>query len=189
MAQKNSFSMQDQNSGSVDNHEPEFLAVGKFRRPHGVRGEIVMSVWTDFPDRLAPGMKILVGEKYLPVHIRSVRWHRDDLLIALEEYDSREEVGNLRNLIVSVPAGDLPELDDGEIYLHEILGMTVINIESGEVLGQILEIIETGANDVYIVRHATGSELLLPAIEDVILQIDLEKQEIQVKLLPGLLGN
>ncbi len=186
MAQKHSFSMQDQNSGSMDNHEPEFLAVGKFRRPHGVRGEIVMSVWTEFPERLEPGIKIYVGDEYIPYHIRSVRCHRDDLLVALNEFDNREEVGGLRNQIVSVPAADLPELDDGEIYLHQIIGMTVINSEDDQNLGRIVEIIETGANDVYIVRPTTGSELLLPAIEDVILAIDLETQEILVKLLPGL---
>jgi len=189
MAQKHSFSMQYQASGSLDNSEPEFLAVGKFRRPHGVRGEIVMSVWTDFPERLEPGTQIFVGEQHSAVHIRSVRWHRDDLLIGLDEYHNREEVGALRNQIVSVPGADRPNLEDGEIYLHQILGMRVINAESGEYLGQIVEIFETGANDVYIVRGEDGAELLLPAIEPVIMEINLEKNEIQVHLLPGLMGD
>jgi len=189
MSQKKSFSLNNQNSGLQEFSEPEFLAVGKLRRPHGVRGEISMSVWTGFPERLEPGVLVFVGEEYKPVNIRSVRWNRDALLIAFDEYSNREEVGLLRNKILNVRADDIPPLDEGEFYLHQLLGMEVIDDETDNSLGRITEIFETGANDVYIVRNEIGSEFLLPAIDPVILNIDVNLKRIRVHLLPGLLSD
>ena len=81
----------------------------------------------------------------------------------------------------------LPPLGDGEFYLHQLIGMKVLMEDKDSSLGIITEIIETGANDVYIVRNQDGSELLLPAIDPVIKDIDIEQNVIRVRLLPGLL--
>jgi len=188
MARKQSFSMQDQASGSLSSSEPEFLAVGKFRRPHGIRGEILLYVWTDSPEYLVPGMEVYVGEEHKPVHIRSVRWHHEDLLISFNEYHVREDVGVLRNQVLTVLARELPSLDQGEYYLHQLIGMQVMDDEKGTHLGVVEEIIETGANDVYVVRQNNGHELLLPAIDPVILDIDLDQNSMRVHLLPGLVN-
>jgi 16S rRNA processing protein RimM len=185
-SRKKSILMHAQGSGSLGTGEPEFLAVGKLRRPHGVRGEILMSVWTDFPERLKPGVVVFVGDDHNPIHIRNVRWHREDLLIAFDEYPVREDVGLLRNQVLWVHVDDLPSLQDGELYKHQLIGMTVIDDASSEPIGRISEILETGANDVYIVRNEHGSEILLPAIDQVILKIDVENHEIRVHILPGL---
>ena len=187
MSRKRSLSITDQGEGSQNSGEAVFLAVGHLRRPHGLRGEIVMTVWTDFPERLEPGVQVYVGDDHTPVHIRSVRWHRKDLLISFDEYTVREDVGLLRNQVLMVRAEDLPSLDEGELYLHQVMGMRVIDDANGISIGTITEIIETGANDVYIVRDDRGFELLLPAIEPVILDINLETNEMRVHLLPGLL--
>jgi 16S rRNA processing protein RimM len=168
--------------------QPEFLAVGQLRRPHGVRGEILMSVWTEYPERIVPGASLYVGESHTPVHVRSVRWHRDDMLIAFEGYLTCEAVGLFRNQILMVRTADLPPLDEGEYYLHQLIGMVVIDDQAGTTLGVITEILETGANDVYIVRNESGSEILLPAIDPVILDIDPGKRVVRVHILPGLLS-
>jgi 16S rRNA processing protein RimM len=189
MSQKKSFSLNKKNSGSQEIGEPEFLAVGKLRRPHGVRGEILMSVWTEFSEHLEPGIEVFAGDDNLPLHIRSLRWNRDDLLIAFNEYSNREEVGLLRNEILKVRADNLPSLDAEGFYLHQLLGMEVIDDENGNPLGRINEIFETGANDVYIVRNEAGSEFLLPAIDQVILNIDVNLNRMRVHLLPGLLSD
>lgn len=186
MTRKRSHSMQTSDPGSPHSGEPEFLAVGKLHRPHGVHGEILMSVWTDFPERLVPGVLVYVGEDHKPVRIRSIRSHRDDLLISFEEYPVREEVGLLRNQVLMVKSSDRAPLEDGELYIHHIIGMRVVDDASDKYLGTVTEIIETGANDVYIVRCDSGSELLLPAIDSVILDIDIELHEMRVHILPGL---
>lgn len=180
---------------SAEISEPAFLVVGKLRRPHGLHGEILMDVITDFPERLRRGVKVYVGEEKRPMYIRSRRMHRTALLIALEGHNTPEEAGELRNQLVFVSASDRPPLPEGEYYHHQLLGLRVITDE-GQELGGLHEILSTGANDIYVVRPQPGAggistrptaDILLPAIEPVILQVDLERGEMLVHMLPGLL--
>jgi 16S rRNA processing protein RimM len=174
--------------GSPPPGEPVFLAVGKLRRPHGVHGEIVMDVITDFPERLKPGRKMVVGTQHLPVQIRSVRPHDQALLISFNGCDTPEQAGKFRNQILYTTAADQPPLEEGEYYHHELIGLSVYD-EQGVLLGKLAEIMETGANDVYVVRPEFGQEILLPAIDEVILEINLEKKSMRVHLLPGLISS
>jgi len=187
MTPRPNISLSDQSSGSSSGDEPVFLAVGKLRRPHGVRGEIILSVWTDFPERLSPGLVVRVGSKHLPLRIKGVRPYQQGLLVTFEGYDDREQVGELRNHTVYVLAEDRPPLPEGEYYLHELLGLDVIRDEDDVHLGVVVEILETGANDVFVVRGEGSSDLLLPDIDEVILGVDLERKEMRVHLIPGLL--
>ncbi len=167
--------------------EPLFLAVGQLRRPHGVRGEIRMEVLTDFPERLTPGMTVYVGPRRLPLRIRRVRWQNEVMLISFEGYEDRDRVGLLRNMVVAVPADQAPPLPENEFYYHEVLGLRVVT-DDGRELGEITEIMETGANDVLVVKpKGGGAEILLPDIDDVVLEIDTERGVMTVHLLPGLL--
>ncbi len=173
-------------AGSPQSGEPAFVAVGKIRRPHGVRGEVVVEIYTDFPERLKPKKELFVGEKHERLIIRSVRPHNEGLLMGFETYETPEGVGRFRNQILYVPVKSLPPLPDGQYYFHQLLGLTVFD-ESGQLLGELTEVLETGANDVYVVTSSAGAELLLPAIPDVILNVDLEGHRMIVHLLPGLL--
>lgn len=173
-------------TGSSLEEEPVFVIIGKFRKPHGIRGEIRMTVLTDFPDLIEKGMTIYLGEKYQPYTINGLRWKGEDLLVSLEEMPDRTAVEIFRNIMVSVKSEDIPEPDEGEYYLHQLIGMEVITDE-GENLGKLTEVILTGANDVYLVSPPQGKEILLPAIEEVILAINLEDQTMTVHIIPGLL--
>jgi 16S rRNA processing protein RimM len=181
-------SQKAQPAGSPSPGEPEFLVIGKLRKPHGIHGEIVMEVLTDFPERLRPGVTVYAGEARRPLRIRKVRTHQQALLVTFEDYTDPETVGELRNEYVYVRAEDRPPLPEGEYYHHQLLGMRVVT-ESGNFLGNLIQILDTSANDIYVIRPESGPEILLPAIEEVILDIDLERKEIQVHLLPGLLPN
>ena len=172
--------------GSPPTGEPDFLAVGKLRRPHGVRGEIIMDVYTDFPERIHPGVVLYVGEQHQALQVRSTRWHKSAILIAFEGFSNREQVGELRNQIVHVPTRDRPPLPQGEYYHHQLIGLSVVT-DSGNTLGVIKEILETGANDIFIVKTPSSGEVLVPVIDEVILDIDLEQGQIRVHLLPGLM--
>jgi len=174
-------------TGSFSTGEPVFLAVGRLQRPHGLRGELLMTVLTDFPERLTPEQQLYLGEEHQPILIRSVRGHTKGLLIAFEGYAARQDVENLRNQMVYVRADDRPMLPEGEYYHHQLLGLRVVTDDQRE-LGVLAQILETGANDVYLVRAEDGGEVLLPATDEVILAIDLENKELRVHLLPGLLG-
>ncbi len=172
-------------SGSPRSGEPVFLAVGRLGRPFGVEGEIFMAVYTDFPDRIEPKSTLFVGDKYKPLIVKKTRWHSGKLVIAFEGFTTREEVGELRNQWVTVRTADRPPLPEGEFYHHQVLGLQVIT-ETGEHLGAVKEILTTGANDVYLVKTVDGGEILLPAIESVVIEINLSEKVMRVRLLPGL---
>ena len=148
---------------------------------------MLMAIWTDFPERLQPGVRLFVGESHQPVHIKNLRSHNQDSLVSFDEYDHREDVGQLRNQVVFVRTADLPSLPNDELYLHQLLGLRVIRDEDHVDLGVVAEILETGANNVYIVRPEMGSDILIPDIDSVILKIDLVAKEMRVHLLPGLM--
>ena len=176
----------EQPAGSPPNGEPAFLVVGKLRHPHGVRGEILLEVITDFPERLQPGMKVFVGEEHRPERILTRRVHGKGLLVSFEGYTTPETVGALRNSLVYVPTAGRPALPAGEYYHHQLLGL-LVTAEDGNELGRLAEILSTAAHDIYVVRSESGAEILLPAIDEVILEIDLDKGLLRVHLLPGLI--
>lgn len=167
-------------TGSPISGEPTYLVVGKLRRPHGVKGEIMMDVLTDFPQRLRRGKEVFVGPQHNPWVIRSVRTKDQALLVSFEGLEDCDQVGVLRNLDVYIRASNLPELPDGEYYYHQVLGLRVVD-EAGSEMGTLVEILETGANDVYVVRDHQGHEILLPVIDDVICAVDLVRGEIRVR--------
>lgn len=175
----------NKDAGSSENGEPVFLVVGRLQRPHGLRGEILMGIMTDFPERIKIGTTLYVGEDHQPHQIVTQRNHNAGLLLKFNEYQNREDVGLLRNNYVYVRADDRPPLPDGEYYHHQLIGLKVVT-EDDNCLGHIKEILETGSNDVYIIRSEKGKEILLPAIEEVVLAIDLDAREIRVHLMEGL---
>jgi 16S rRNA processing protein RimM len=165
--------------------EPVYLTVGFLRRPHGLGGEIVMDLHTDFPERLKRGRKLLVSEDHTPLTVQSVREHQKGVLIKFEGVDTPESAGQHRNQWVYVKASDVPPLPEGQIYQHELFGFQVID-DNDNLLGELVEIIETGANNVYVIRDTSGGELLLPAIPSVILDLDTVRRLMHVHLLEGL---
>jgi 16S rRNA processing protein RimM len=170
-----------QTTGSPQPGEPVFLAVGFLRRPHGVEGEILMEVLTDFPERLRSGKLVYVGEDHLPMRITHRRTQDRALLITFPGIDTPEAAGNLRNRRVYIKADSLPDLPEGQYYHHQLLGLRLLD-EGGLEIGVLTEIIETGANDVYVATSVEGKEILFPAIESVILGVDLVRNEMRVKL-------
>jgi 16S rRNA processing protein RimM len=144
-----------------------------------------MEVLTDFPERLIEGMLLYVGTEQQPLHLVKRRYHREALLVTFEGYETPEAVGEFRNQYAFIPISGLAPLPEGEYYHHQVLGLRVVD-ENGAGIGTIVEIIETGANDVYVVRQEGGSDILLPAIDPVILDVNLNSGEMLVHLLPGL---
>jgi 16S rRNA processing protein RimM len=184
--ESNSIRNTAKNTGSQDNSEPVFLVVGKLRKPHGLQGEIAMEIKTDFPERLQPELPLFIGPNRLPTRILKYRQHKNLLLVILEGYPTREALSVLRNQDLFVSAADIPPLPQGEFYHHQLLGLNVYD-DQGTHLGEIAEIIETGANDVFIVRSPSGPDLLIPYLNTLVIRIDLGKRELHTRLLQGLL--
>jgi 16S rRNA processing protein RimM len=166
--------------------ESIYLAIGFLRRPHGVGGELIMDLHTDFPERIKAGRKVYVGEKREALTIHTAREHANGMLVKLRGYDSPEAAGRFRNQWLYVKAAEVPALPQGQVYKHELVGLTV-TADTGETLGVLDEILETGANDVYVVKKESGGEILLPAIPDVILEVDMNERVMKVHLIEGLI--
>ncbi|GAB4575063.1 MAG: ribosome maturation factor RimM [Anaerolineae bacterium] len=171
---------------------PYFLVLGRILRPHGVRGELRLQVVTDYPDRIAGLEQVYIGrDPYNRTNatgfaVISTRRHRGQLLIRLEGITSREEADLYRNQYLMVALDEAVPLEEDEYYVFQIIGAEVISSE-GENLGHIRDIIETGANDVFVVQGGAYGEVLIPDIPDVVLEIDVESRRVLVALPPGLL--
>lgn len=172
-------------AGAPPTAPPAFLLVGKLHRPHGVRGEMIMSVLTDFPERLQPETALYMGIDRQQVTIKSIRHHNRGMLIAFEGYETREAVDHLRNRELFVRTADLPPLAEGESYVHETIGLKVV-ADNGRILGRVADWFETGANGVFVVQDEEGKEILLPDIDEIVMKIDLDMGEMTVHLLEGL---
>jgi 16S rRNA processing protein RimM len=172
-------------SGSPPSGEPVYLAIGLLRRPHGLHGEILMEIYTDFPERLEPGTILYIGDNHRPLRLLNVRGHHRGLLVHFEGVNLPEQAGEFRGQLAYVPVADRPPLPEGEYYHHQLIGLRVVT-DDGRLLGILTGILQTGANDVYAIVDDLGREVLLPAIPQVVLDVDLERGEMQVHLLAGL---
>jgi 16S rRNA processing protein RimM len=162
------------------------LVVGRLGRPHGLQGELHIHILTDFPERLAAGTQVYIGDDYRPYKIGQLKKHGKNSLLQLDGVVSREAAALLRNTEVHVRTADLPALAEGEYYQHEVIGLRVVD-EAGTDLGIVSEIISTGANDVLVVLGESRSEILIPRLDDVVLGIDLEAGLLTVRLPGGLI--
>lgn len=167
-----------------------YLAVGYVGGVHGLRGELRVELYTDFPERFEPGMALYLGEALEEVAVVGARLHKNNLLLQVEGVNRREEADELRGSWLFIPESDAVALEEGSYWVHDIVGLAV-ETEAGDHLGTIKEVLFTGANEVYVVETPVtvnqGRDLLLPAIEEVVRAVDLEAQRMVVHLLPGLL--
>lgn len=159
-----------------------FVAVGWIRGPRGVRGELKVTPLTDFAHRFAAGARVWVAGKTHTV--QEAREQRGAILLLLDGVESRSQAEAFRSHLLEVPEADLPSLPEDEYYRYQIVGMEVVDGE-GRPLGRVEEVIDTGANDVFVVRDDEG-ELLIPAIDAVVKDVDVRRRRMTVELIPGL---
>jgi 16S rRNA processing protein RimM len=169
-------------AGSEFVREPAFLVLGKLRRAHGVRGEIALEVYTRLPELLDPESVVYIGEDHQPYTIGTTRWKQDLLLLKFVGVDDREVASKLTNLLVYTQTQTLPGLPDDEFYFHELIGLDVYDADA-RYLGVLTEILETGANDVFLVRDDAGGEVLIAAVDEQIVEIDLDMGHIIVSTI------
>ena len=190
MSDRRSPSANNPYSGSRTPGEPEFLAVGKLLKPHGVRGEMRMEIWTDFPERLKAGVGIEVGEtedSRRAMEIHGVRYHRGRWLLDLVGIRSREDVEKLRGLYIFLPEQALDELPEGYYYEHHLVGLECRSPE-GEALGRV-KALETDGGQTRILVQRGSREFLVPWVPELVTEVDLEAAYLVIDALPGLLDD
>ncbi len=157
------------------------VSVGRVAGAHGLRGEVKVAPLTDFPERFDPGSRLWL--EGTPRVVEGSRWRGGLVYLKLAGVDSREAAAKLRGKELMVPEAQ-PLRESGRYYRHDIVGLRVED-RRGQWLGRVVDVLVTGANDVYVVRGERG-ELLLPAVEDVVGEVDLAGGRLVVELLPGL---
>lgn len=170
----------------------EWYNVGKIVNTHGIWGEVRVISTTDFPDeRYQVGNELGLfkadGSKPIIVKITSYRKHKNFDLLTFDGYTLLKDVEGFRDATLKVSEKYLTELEENEYYYHEIIGCTVVSTE-GETIGAVTEILQTGANDVWTVQPKKGKTHYIPYIEDVVKKIDVDKKEITIEVLEGLLS-
>jgi 16S rRNA processing protein RimM len=188
MASKSNPRGESSGRGSVENNtEPRFLVIGQVGKPHGVRGDVRVVPHTDVPERFTWLDEVYIGEKDpQPVPVEYARLHKNWILLKMAGYDNRNAVESLRGQLVQVREEQALPLEEDEYFLFQLMGLAVISDE-GERLGELVQVIETGANNVFVV-HGSRGEILIPDTSEVVLDIDFNKGHITVHLLPGLLS-
>jgi len=162
----------------------EFITIGKILAPWGIKGKLKVEITTDFPERFAPSSKVYIGGQ--PMTIDSTEWHKGKAIIKLNTVDSIEDAEKLQGQLLEIEHSQLYPLSEGQYYHFQLIGLEVRTTQ-GELLGNITEIMTTPGNDNYVVSGAKG-EILIPAIEDIIKSIDLNKGYLIIEPIEGLLS-
>ena len=157
------------------------LTVAIIERPHGVYGEFQASLTTDTPERLLKLKSIFLGDEAQPRPIKASRPHQDRIIFKLAGINTPEQVRALSKTPLRIPGSAAAPLAEGEHFFYQLIDSTVVD-ESGVELGKLVDIMETGANEVYVVRGENPKdEMLLPNIPSVVLEIDVEAGRIVVR--------
>ena len=164
--------------------------VGVITSPHGVIGEVNVFPTTDDPKRFRRLKEVILvqGKTEKTVEIENVKFFKNMVILKLKGYDDRDAVEKLRQCSLYVPREKAVRLQKDEYFIADLIGLKVLDGDAEDAeLGTLEDVMETGANDVYVVRLLDGRELLLPAIKQCILEVNVEEGFVRVHVLDGLL--
>lgn len=163
----------------------QFLETGRITGTHGLKGEVRVQPWADSPEFLAEFDELYLDKGARKIEISSSRVHKSMLIMKIKGIDSIEQADGLRNKILYMNRDDV-ELDDDTYFIQDLIGLDVIDDDTGEKLGVLDDVSETGSNDVYHVKTGDGKIFLIPAIPDVIREVSLEDGIVRVFKMKGL---
>lgn len=165
-----------------------FLQVGVITSPHGVHGEAKVYPTTDDPRRFKKLKQVYLdrGRGMEVLHITGAKFFKQMVILKFAEFDTPEQINLLRKRELLVSREDAVPLEADEYFVADLVGMRVFT-EDGQLFGEVADVMETGANDVYVVNSISHGQVLLPAVRDCIRRVDVKERRMEVHLLPGLL--
>lgn len=167
----------------------DYLQVGAITSTHGIKGEMKVFPTTDDPTRFEDLDEVYIemGKEMKPLHVQSVKYFKQFVILKFKEYSDINDIEQFKGKGIFVDREHAVELDEDEYFVADLIGLKVVT-DDGKDFGELTDVMFTGANDVYIVKRAdNGEEALLPAIEECILDIDLDSQMMKVHIMEGLL--
>lgn len=166
----------------------KMLQVGAITSTHGIRGEVKVFPTTDDVNRFKKLKEVVLdtGKEQLTLEIQGVKFFKQFVILKFKGYDSINDIEKYKGKNLYVTREHAVKLEKDEYFIADIVG-SVVEDEEGKVLGKLKDVMQTGANDVYIVENEAGQELLFPVIKQCVLNVDVEQQRITVHVMPGLL--
>ncbi len=166
----------------------QFIAVGRITKPHGIKGEVCVDFYADSPSILGDTVFLETGKGGRSAYgLKNARFHHSRLLLTLENIPDRNAAELLRNAEIVVPRSRLPKLADGEVYLFDLPGYTVILSENNETLGEIDAVDLSSGQEIWRIITPDGKEVLFPAVPEFVEAIDVEARTAHISPPPGLL--
>lgn len=165
----------------------DMLQVGVITQTHGIKGEVKVFPTTDDAQRFKKLKKVILdnGKERRELEITSVKFFKNLVILKFKGIDDINEVEKYKKAALFVTREDAVPLEENEYFIADLIGLKVVSDE-GEELGTLDDVLQTGANDVYVVKNDKGEEILVPAIKDCVKSVDIEGGEILLHLLPGL---
>ena len=166
----------------------QFLQVGVISSTHGIRGEVKVPPTTDNPARFSDLKRVILdaGKEQIPLEIQHVKFFKQFVIVKFKGIDNINEIEKYKGRSLLVSREDAVELEEDEYYIADLIGMDVLTDEGED--GILRDVIETGANEVYVVDFENLGEVLIPAIHQCILDVDVEHMLMKVHLLEGLVS-
>lgn len=162
----------------------EYLEAGKIVTTHGIRGEVKIMPYTDSPELLAEFDRLFIGKDHEEVFIERSRVFKNTVIAKIEGVDTPEAAEKLRNKVLYMHRDDL-ELDEDTYFIQDLIGLEVRDADTQQVYGKIIDVMQTGANDVYVIK-GEDKEYLVPAIADVVVSTDVDGGVMIIRPLDGL---
>lgn len=165
----------------------DMITIGKISRHHNREGEVKVLILSDFPDRFLDLERVFLekGEDIRRVRVENVWFQKDFAIVKFAEVKNLQDAERLKDYFIKVPMQEAVELPEGHYFLHDIIGLDVFTDE-GEHLGKLEDIITTGSNDIYVVYQGK-KEIMLPAVHEVVKEINLAEKKMVVHIIEGLL--
>jgi len=162
----------------------DFIAVGKINQPWGMHGHVKVTPLTDNSERLIKGASVYIDFEL--TKILDVQSPQGYPIIRFTGYENRQSAEILLGKLITIENSLLPNLDRGTYYVHDLLGLNVVTAE-GIVIGKLVDVLTTGANDVYVIHSRSKKDFLIPAISEVIKNVNIDNGTMIIKVLPGLI--
>ena len=163
----------------------QYLEIGKIVNVHGLRGDVKVVPWCDEPEFLCEFDTLYLGKTQKPVNVTAARLQKGNVLLHLEGVDTVEAAEQLRNQVLYMDRDEV-ELEEGVYFIQDLIGLEVLDADTGKSYGKLSDVMQTGANDVYVVSKDGAKDLLIPAIHACIQNVDVAAGQMEVHLLPGL---
>ena len=166
----------------------KLLRIGVITTTHGIRGEVKVFPTTDDVSRFdsCDEVVLVTKKEQIPLHIQSVKYFKNIVIVKFKEYNDINQVEQFRKCDIMVTRENAVPLEEGEYFICDIIGAEVVE-ENGEKIGTVKDVMETGANNVFVIESEDGKELLFPSIPECIRQVDVENKRVVAHIMPGLM--